>query len=78
MYWNFQLADELNEMEWPSNKKDLIDFAIRSGASEDLIANLQELPDDDELLYYGIEDLWPDHGSRKDYYYDEDEEEGHE
>ena len=75
MYWNFELADELEEMAWPANKKDLIDFAMRSGKSADLLGNLQELPDDDEIIYHGIEDLWPDYTTRKDYYYsDEDEE----
>ena len=75
MYWNFELADELEEMAWPGNKKDLIDFAMRSGKSADLLGNLPELPDDDEIVYHGIEDLWPDYASRKDYYYSDENDE---
>ena len=74
MYWNFELADELSEMVWPANKKDLIDFAIRSGQSTDLVGNLQELPDDEDITYHCIEDLWPDYANRQDYYYGNDDE----
>ena len=36
--------------------------------------NLNELPDDKDVLYYGIEDLWVDKPHDSEYYYDEEDE----
>ena len=72
MYWTLDLASHLEEAPWPATKDELIDYAIRSGASADVIDNLEELEDDGEL-YEGIEDIWPDYPSHNDFFFNEDE-----
>ena len=32
MYWTLELATKLEDAPWPATKKELIDFALRSGA----------------------------------------------
>lgn len=64
MYWTLELATKLEDAPWPATKKELIDFALRSGAPMEVIENLNELEDEGEV-YDTIEDLWPDYPSRK-------------
>ena len=33
MYWTLELASKLEDAPWPATKEELIDYAIRSGAS---------------------------------------------
>lgn len=75
MYWTFELADHLNEAPWPATKRELLDFCHRSGAPVELITNIENLPDDEDIKYTGIEDLWPDQPDRMDYYNNDQEEE---
>ncbi len=72
MFWTLELASYLEEAPWPATKDDLIDFSIRSGAPVEVIENLQEL-DDDEELYEGIEDIWPDYPTKEDFFFNEEE-----
>ena len=58
MYWTLELASSLDDAPWPASKDELIDYANRSGAPEEVIENLQELEDDGEV-YESIEDIWP-------------------
>ena len=62
MYWTLELASSLDDAPWPASKDELIDYANRSGAPEEVIENLQELEDDGEV-YESIEDIWPDPGA---------------
>ncbi len=74
MFWTPELAAWLEDAPWPATKEELLDYAERSGAPMQVIENLRELPDD-ETVYEGIEDIWPEW---EDYqlpdYLDEDEE----
>ena len=49
MYWTLELASSLDDAPWPATKDELIDYANRSGAPEEVIENLQELEDDNEI-----------------------------
>ena len=60
MYWTLELASSLDDAPWPATKDELIDYANRSGAPEEVMENLQELEDDNEI-YESIEDIWPDY-----------------
>ena len=65
MYWTLELAGSLDDAPWPATKEELIDYANRSGAPEEVIENLEELEDDGEV-YESIEDIWPDYPTKED------------
>jgi len=71
MYWTLELASYLEDAPFPSEKDDLIDYAIRSGAPVEVVENLQEL--EDEEIYESIEDVWPDYPTKDDFFFHEDE-----
>ena len=60
MYWTLDLASKLEDAPWPATKDELIDYAVRSGAPDEVIQNLQEIEDEGDV-YDSIEDLWPDY-----------------
>ena len=60
MYWTLELASSQDDAPWPASKEELIDYANRSGAPEEVIENLTELEEDGEI-YESIEDIWPDY-----------------
>lgn len=72
MYWTLELASSLDDAPWPASKEELIDYANRSGAPEEVIENLTELEDDGEV-YESIEDIWPDYPIKEDFFFNEDE-----
>lgn len=72
MYWTLELASSLDDAPWPASKDELIDYANRSGAPEEVIENLQELEDDGEV-YESIEDIWPDYPTKDDFFFNEEE-----
>ena len=73
MYWTLELASSLDDAPWPASKEELIDYANRSGAPEEVIENLTELEDDGEI-YESIEDIWPDYPTQdEDFFFDEEE-----
>ena len=72
MYWTLELASSLDEAPSPATKDELIDYANRSGAPEEVIENLQELEDDGEI-YESIEDIWPDYPTKEDFFFNEEE-----
>ena len=45
---------------------------MRSGASMEVVENLQELEDEGEI-YVTIEDVWPDYPTKEDFLFNEDE-----
>jgi hypothetical protein len=72
MYWTLELAYHLEDAPWPASRDELIDYAIRSGAPVEVIENLQQMEDEDEI-YEGIEDIWPDYPRREDFLFNDDE-----
>ena len=72
MYWTLELASKLEDAPWPATKEELIDFSIRSGATLEVIENLQEMEDEGES-YERIEDIWPDYPTKDDFFFHEDE-----
>lgn len=72
MFWTLELASSLDDAPWPASKDELIDYANRSGAPEEVIENLQELEDDGEV-YESIEDIWPDYPTKDDFFFNEEE-----
>ena len=72
MYWTLELASSLDDAPWPATKEELIDYANRSGAPEELIENLQELEEENEV-YESIEDIWPDYPTKEDFFWNEEE-----
>ena len=72
MFWTLELASSLDDAPWPASKDELIDYANRSGAPEEVIENLHELEDDGEI-YETIEDIWPDYPTKEDFMWNEEE-----
>ena len=72
MYWTLDLASKLEDAPWPATKDELIDYAVRSGARDEVIQNLQEIEDEGDV-YDSIEDLWPDYPTKDDFLWNEDE-----
>lgn len=72
MYWTLELASSLDDAPWPATKEELIDYATRSGAPEEVIENLQELDEESEV-YESIEDIWPDYPTKDDFFWNEEE-----
>ena len=72
MYWTLELASSLDDAPWPATKEELIGYANRSGAPEEVIENLHELEEDGEI-YESIEDIWPDYPSKDDFFWNEEE-----
>ena len=72
MYWTLELASYLEDAPWPATKEELIDFVIRTGATLEVVENLQDLEDEGDM-YESIEEIWPDYPSREDFLFNEDE-----
>lgn len=72
MYWTLELATYLEDAPWPATREELIDYALRSGAPEEVIENLSDLEGDEEV-YESIEEVWPDYPSKDDFLFNEDE-----
>ncbi len=72
MYWTLELASKLEDAPWPATKSELLDYAMRSGAPDEVIENLNDIEDEEEV-FDSIEDLWPDYPSKEDFFFNEDE-----
>ena len=57
MFWTLELAGSLDDAPWPATKDELIDYANRSGAPEEVIENLEELEDELARRGYILSDL---------------------
>jgi len=44
---DLQFADVLSEVQWPANKDDIVDAARTAGASNEVLAILDGLPEQD-------------------------------
>ena len=73
MYWTLELASRLEDAPFPATKEELLDYAIRSGISMEVIENLQELDDEEDIIYDSIEDIWPDYPTKEDFLFDEED-----
>lgn len=76
MYWTLELASQLDDAPWPATKSELIDYAERSGLSDEVIENLRDIPtsDDDEVeVFESMRDIWPEFPDKDDYLFNEDE-----
>jgi Protein of unknown function (DUF2795) len=74
MYWTLDLASSLEDAPWPATRKELLDYAFRTGAQMEVIQNLEELEaEDDGEPYESIHELWPDFPTRDDDFYFEEE-----
>lgn len=71
--FNFKVCvEKSSSVHLFTSKDELIDYANRSGAPEEVIENLQELEDDGEV-YESIEDIWPDYPTKDDFFFNEEE-----
>ena len=66
------MASSLDDAPWPASKEELIDYANRSGAPEEVIENLEELEEEGDV-YESIEDIWPDYPTKDDFFFNEEE-----
>ncbi len=73
MIWTMDLASYLDDAPWPATKEELIDFALRTGAPQEIIENLQELEDTDEP-YESMEEIWPDYPAESDFFFEDENE----
>ena len=74
MYWTLELASKLEDDPWPATKDELLDYANRIGAPEEVIENLNELESEDEEQYESILDIWPDYPTQdEEFFFDEEE-----
>jgi hypothetical protein len=71
MYWNLDLARYLIDAPWPATKDELIDYANRIGAPQEVLENLYELTSDEP--YESIEEIWPDFPTNEDFYYNDED-----
>jgi hypothetical protein len=72
MFWTPDLAKYLEDAPWPATKEELLDYANRTGAPQQVLDNLMELEDSD-VLYESIEDIWPEYDSESYLFSDEDD-----
>ena len=72
MYWTLELASYLEDAPWPATRDELIDYANRTGAPDEVAENLAELEDDGDS-FETIEEIWPDYPSKEDFLFNEDE-----
>ena len=73
MYWTLELASYLSDAPWPATKDELVDYSIRTGSPLEEVENLQAMEEEEEEVYEGIEDIWPDYPSEEDFLWNEDE-----
>ena len=75
MYWTLELASYLADAPWPATKKELVDYATRMGLPLEVVENIQaiEEPEEEEVTYDSIKDIWPDYPVEEDYLWNEDE-----
>ncbi|MBI5475528.1 MAG: DUF2795 domain-containing protein [Ignavibacteriales bacterium] len=73
MIWTMELASYLDDAPWPATKEELLDYASRTGAPNEVIENIQELEDNDEP-YESMEEIWPDYPTESDFFYEDENE----
>lgn len=77
MIWTVELAAVLDEAPFPATRDELIEWAERNGSPQQVLDNLHELEiieQGEDVVYEGIEDIWPDYISKEDFFHNEDDE----
>lgn len=77
MIWTVELAAALDEAPFPASREELIEWGERNGLPNQVIVNLEELEEIDEgeeIIYEGIEDIWPDYIRKEDFFHNEEDE----
>jgi len=67
MYWTLLLASQLEDAPWPATKEELIDYAMRSGVSMEVVENLRDIEEEGNEIYEAIEDIWPNYPTKEDF-----------
>jgi len=67
MYWTLLLASQLEDAPWPATKEELIDYAMRSGVSMEVVENLRDIEEEGNEIHENIEDIWPDYPTKEDF-----------
>jgi len=49
MFWTLELASSLDDAPWPATREELIDYATRTCAPDEVVENLEELDEDGEI-----------------------------
>ena len=73
MFRTLELASSLDDAPWPATKDELIDYATRTCAPDEVIENLEELDDDNTEIFESIEHIWPYYPTKDDFMWNEDE-----
>lgn len=77
MIWTVELAAKLDDAPFPATREELIEWAERNGLPQRVLDNLYELEEIEEgedVVYEGIEDIWPDYIQKEDFFHDHDDE----
>ncbi len=77
MIWTVELAAALDDAPFPATREELIEWAERNGLPQQVLDNLYELEEIQEgenMVYEGIEDIWPDYISKEDFFHNEEDE----
>ena len=72
-----ELAAALDEAPFPATREELIEWSERNGLPNQVIVNLEDLEEIDEgeeIIYEGIEDIWPDYIRKEDFFHNEEDE----
>ena len=77
MHWTFEARKYLEEAQWPTTKRDLIDYLVScTEAPDELIVTLRELEVDEDEEFANIDEMWPEVPKISDFKYylgDDDE-----
>jgi hypothetical protein len=60
MYWTLDSISRLKDAPFPATKEELLDYAVRCGAPHEVTLNLQKLEEEEDRIYVGLQDIWPD------------------
>ena len=77
MIWTVELAAKLDDAPFPATREELIEWAERNGLPQRVLDNLyelEELEEGEDVVYEGIEDIWPDYIQKEDFFHNEDDE----
>jgi hypothetical protein len=77
MIWTVELAAALDDAPFPATREELIEWAERNGLPQQVLDNLyelEEIQEGEDVVYEGIEDIWPDYISTEDFFHNEEDE----
>lgn len=77
MIWTVELAAALDDAPFPATREELYEWAERNGLPQQVLDNLEELDEIEEgedMIYEGIEDIWPDYIRKEDFFHNQGDE----